>query len=873
MDQNIDLHDSFGFDDPFLGQHTQEDADADFFRLANAINGAGRLEDVEMANNDFAVASRANSAAPSPSPMFLDPPRFDDVGKAAATAATPQGSSHTFPSPQVPQINIDPTLQDPGQAPAVPQVSLAAQVPQVTAPSLFQDPGVAHMPQGFENQDFFGQVNGTNQGLAGQEAFAGNQYGNTACGMPAPPTIVNTAYGMPAPQPPNGMQLGMFSGIQVQQPQFTQGVAYIPGNPYPGIGTSTNQVVPAQGYGMVTNGYQPQFPMPGQLPQVNQFVPPNPPVQVNQPPQPPQPPQPAQPAQPMLHHKRKRRGETDNDPAGCYNRPTGLGSWGRLVGTKNEHVFQYYRSTAELRTGVTYSREDLVHFFLGAGHPNPGRNLTLWIQNTPAQANDRYAHGGDSAKCRFAGCPIKQKTILKGFWRVAFDEFSDISGKIDGVDPMQNAGYMHLHCFETAFDLGYLIHYGAARHGFTIRADTRVFDTETKNPMSITRDHREMLPAYNEWVNGQRARADSIERRNLGLPEHQRYTGFAPPNYEILPHKQRLGYALTAKHLGLQVPGRAKARKERGGNHIERHMGDLTVLNELRRQKRQGSQEPSPDEQQSANEASPSPQTRGKKRSGSADAEASNVKRQKATHSPSSQNVQVHLASQAADTIVVSGPLYHPQAPTYTPRDNLYASLPPRLIQDIANRQDELEEGDIEEMIQAEERDRRRMRLAGLGRFPQRQRQPQLDLLNPVAAGPVTRKRAREAETDDNGQQQQGQGQDQDQHMRKRARQAEADVLGRLSQSPHLTRSAAFNISTRLSQEPPPVQNQVRAALPQPYAELLQQLPAPPEDGDRLAQRIARLDAPQRRAVLQAVGKEETRGEVLGEKKRKVQSL
>ncbi|KAK4123313.1 hypothetical protein N657DRAFT_634478 [Parathielavia appendiculata] len=689
------------------------------------------------------------------------------------------GNNTTATASTAPQVTADPVFHDPGLTLRASPVSQSLIDPALRDPSLAlpaaPDPQayqVAVESGGWNNQAYVdrdpqGQGNSTNQALTEQEAYK-STHGHSAYAMPPPPppppnnVPSATHQGM---QPPQFRQQQLqqlkllrqaYQVVQSQQPQFTQAMQpnitwqpFVPGNHYQQIGQSHQSV------GL----YVPQHGQP--LHNLNQPVLPDPPVPVWQH---------AQPNQHLIQHKRRRKGSPGNDPSGRYTKPSGLSSWDPRVGKdKKDRLFQYYLHSAELRPGLTYTREQLVNFFLGTQNPNPNRQLTLWIQNTPAQSNDRYAAGGNSAKCRFEGCPARQNTIMKGFWRVAFDEFSHKTGKFNGIDPMQNAGYMHLHCFETAFDLGYLIHYGAARHGFRIAADTRQLEAETKNPMSITRDHGEMLETYNQWVDGQRARADLLEAQNSALPQEQWYTGFAPAADAIPPHPQRLGYALTVTHLNCEVEGRAKNREKRGGAHIGLHMGDLILHEQLKRQhaekKRQAPQEPEAEE---------------------------------------------------------------------TRHDRLKA---------------EPEENTI---------------VAASGTEPSRLTVPSGD---PTLPGPVTRKRGRGEGQDQEGQQ--GEENLPDTRTPKRARQAADQIIEQLSSQPHVTRQTTAMIQSRLGEEPAVVRDRVLREVPPAYQPLF-------DDSlrnERLAGQISKLDSAQRRAVEHTVGKQEKEGRVLGEKKRKIQSM
>ncbi|KAK3899619.1 hypothetical protein C8A05DRAFT_36758 [Staphylotrichum tortipilum] len=345
-------------------------------------------------------------------------------------------------------------------------------------------------------------------------------------------------------------------------------------------------VNPAQGAGLAMP--QAQFNLP-RLPELN--LPQVPQLNLPQVPQVPVPqvPQQASPALvPKLHHKRKGKMDANNDPRAVYTAPQPVPSWGPMVaeGYAQEPLFKYFRNTPEWIAGRNLTKEQIVTFLKGDDHPNGNqRRLTVWIQSTPAQSNDRYAGGPNAAKCRFKDCPGVSNSILKGFYRVAFDEFSNLTGT--AYDPMQNAGYLHLHCFETMFDLGFLVHYSNI-HGFQVVADTRNFARETKNPASIERDHIEMSQAFREWVEDQRQRATTIMNQNLAKPQDQWYTGFAPA--ADAPHDQRLGCCLTDKHISLEARARAQTRAKRGGAHIGLHRGDLEKWLQLRRQNTLGKQ-------------------------------------------------------------------------------------------------------------------------------------------------------------------------------------------------------------------------------------------------------------------------------------------
>ncbi|KAK4179015.1 hypothetical protein QBC36DRAFT_385451 [Triangularia setosa] len=268
----------------------------------------------------------------------------------------------------------------------------------------------------------------------------------------------------------------------------------------------------------------------------------------------------------MIIHSRNQRHKNE-DPAAVYEKSPAVQPWGPLLKNTRvpEHTFEYCKSYVELTPLKRFTKDELIMFMKGSGCPNPQRKLTLWIQNTPSEVNNRYVMASSSGKCRYKHCPGKF-TIQKGFMRVAFDEYSDKTGI--SLDPFHNAGYMHLHCFEKLFDLAYLTQYGAAQHGFVIRPDERNFPMESRNPMSMARDHHQMIVAYHEWLRQQKQRCDMLYYHQGG-----HYGGFhipSPPS-----HQKTLGYKLTMCHLSREIVGRVATCEKRGGANIGIHKGNL----------------------------------------------------------------------------------------------------------------------------------------------------------------------------------------------------------------------------------------------------------------------------------------------------------
>ncbi|SPO01087.1 uncharacterized protein DNG_03834 [Cephalotrichum gorgonifer] len=185
------------------------------------------------------------------------------------------------------------------------------------------------------------------------------------------------------------------------------------------------------------------------------------------------------------------------------------------------------------------------------------RPLTIWIQNLPPQHNYRYPHDL-SSKCRWSECPAGNNSILKGFYRVAFDERPHQSGST--TDPFHNAGYMHLHCFEKIFDAFELVNYGL------LTIDDRVFPYEDRNPMAVVKDDDlELAKTFTSWREEQQILYEEFEKaRKVGNVMGR-----------IIPREQKLWYVLTKRALEIEGRGRAKARLDRWGNSFDKHVGDL----------------------------------------------------------------------------------------------------------------------------------------------------------------------------------------------------------------------------------------------------------------------------------------------------------
>jgi hypothetical protein len=199
---------------------------------------------------------------------------------------------------------------------------------------------------------------------------------------------------------------------------------------------------------------------------------------------------------------------------------------------------------------------------------------TIWIQNVPADSSERYIDRR-SDKCRFAECPVKNGTIHRGMWRLAFDEVNDLRH-----DPFHCAGFVHLYCAERFMDFDKIL---AECH---VRPDTRELEFTTSSgqavadtkSMKITRDHDEMLHFANTWISRQLRRYEEAKRLANGGP-------IPRPEFDF---KTTLTHQLTESHLQLQCPARQKKRAKvaSSGNTIDKHKGDLQKFADLDTKKR-----------------------------------------------------------------------------------------------------------------------------------------------------------------------------------------------------------------------------------------------------------------------------------------------
>ena len=253
-----------------------------------------------------------------------------------------------------------------------------------------------------------------------------------------------------------------------------------------------------------------------------------------------------------ISHRRERKNSPSNNPTSFYKplseRPA---SWGTTSTDNNYKCAFRYTEKGELETGKKYSTDELLQFI--TQRPQTSQRLILWIQNPPAQFNHRYPCGRASSICRWKDCPVKNNSILKGHWRVAFDERGNELGQT--YDPFHNAGYIHLYCLEMAIDLIELF----LEPTVDIRPDLRPMPKEERNPMALTRDHYQLKNVLEFWV---------MEQSRL----YKERNGRSAP--KSATEESFLYWRLTRAHVDLEGP--ARARGGRDGPNITNYLGNLS---------------------------------------------------------------------------------------------------------------------------------------------------------------------------------------------------------------------------------------------------------------------------------------------------------
>ncbi|KAL6870101.1 hypothetical protein ACO1O0_001436 [Amphichorda felina] len=254
----------------------------------------------------------------------------------------------------------------------------------------------------------------------------------------------------------------------------------------------------------------------------------------------------------------KRRRQNDRNPIEAYPDEIDVPeTWGPV---DQPSLFCYTRD-GRLVDYRKYTAQQIRTFI----DQNP-RELTLWVQNHPAQCKHRLPNK-HAIQCMWESCPARDNKIGPGWLQVAFDEFPVKTS--DGTrDPFNVAGFMHLWCFEQCFD---------AVHDYKsgkLQPEDRNLPKEKKNPMRLERDsadadviHQTFSPWFikNTWMPGVPLRS-------------------APRT-----HEETLSYAMITHHLEHQNRSRAEARERHNKNKdpseritIDIHRGNLQFWAEVR---------------------------------------------------------------------------------------------------------------------------------------------------------------------------------------------------------------------------------------------------------------------------------------------------
>ncbi|KAL7803087.1 hypothetical protein V8C43DRAFT_323037 [Trichoderma afarasin] len=263
-----------------------------------------------------------------------------------------------------------------------------------------------------------------------------------------------------------------------------------------------------------------------------------------------------------LNRAAKKRGDPSCDPSLCYaSESTKIAPWGSLS-WNGQHLFSYTSKGQWLRDRC-FTKQQFREYA-----DNCGKDTVFWVQQAPTQCNHRLEP--EDRICRWANCPVANRTITAGWLRVAFDEFPHLTSS--GVrDPLKCAGSVHLWCFEQIFNP--LEFHMSGR----LRPEDRQFPFEDKSVVTLEKltDAGIIREAYQPWF------------------EQRMFSPYQQPR----EYRDTLSYRLTKYHIENQTAARQKARSKRNvaksegeRRTIDVHMGDLKMFveatNRVRRTKK-----------------------------------------------------------------------------------------------------------------------------------------------------------------------------------------------------------------------------------------------------------------------------------------------
>ncbi|KAI1810724.1 hypothetical protein GGS20DRAFT_157759 [Poronia punctata] len=272
---------------------------------------------------------------------------------------------------------------------------------------------------------------------------------------------------------------------------------------------------------------------------------------------------------------RKRCMDPNIEPEEYYGPPPPKPrSWGPQD-SRGRYLFTYTEK-GELSPGKFFTKQEMRMYLLG---PSPGENwqgptrmpgvraikgkyrqgLTLWVGWPAAMANDRYPRGGESTKCRFKDCLYK-RTISMGQPWVIFDERQNKDG--EAFDPFQNAGYCHLYCLESNFDIVTLW------NRVDIRPDLRAFKREQYDYFNLTNKLPGIERLYKKWWKDSMDELREIQRLN-------------PSGRRKRTRETSLDACLVEYKLLREPKGQLRNRQKRGGVDMSKHRGDPELKRKL----------------------------------------------------------------------------------------------------------------------------------------------------------------------------------------------------------------------------------------------------------------------------------------------------
>lgn len=283
--------------------------------------------------------------------------------------------------------------------------------------------------------------------------------------------------------------------------------------------------------------------------------------------------------EPVAHRKvsmnraAKQRKDPACDPRLVYPDPETRAPWGSKICEDGQHLFSY-TDKGQWRRDRHFNNEQLREYV-----DNCPKGTVFRVQQAPTQCNGRM--DPEDRMCRWANCPVSNRTITSGWLRVCFDEFpvKTSGGK---RDPLKCAGSMHLWCFEQVFDPVEFDLDGR------LKAETRHFPREERNVTALEKltDVGIVRIAYEGW----------FKERKEYFNEH----GNFPVSQK---YNDTLSFALNKFHIEHQTDARQRARenrykdkKNKGGPQrtIDVHEGNLqmyvtltTMAKEMKRVNRQ----------------------------------------------------------------------------------------------------------------------------------------------------------------------------------------------------------------------------------------------------------------------------------------------